>query len=147
MSDPESDPDIVVHASAVALQGRGVLVCGASGRGKSALALALMARGGGLVADDRTCLARRGARILAWAPAPILGLVEARGVGLLRADPDPPTALFAVVDLDAAEPDRLPPPRDRDILGVRLPLVLGAANPNLADSIVQWARTGCRIAP
>lgn len=141
------DPDIIVHASAVALRGRGVLVSGASGSGKSALALALLARGGRLVADDRTCLARRGERVLAWAPEPILGLVEARGVGLLRADPAPPTPLFVIVDLDAAEPDRLPPPRDRDILGIRLPLVLGAANPTLADSIVQWSKTGCRTVP
>lgn len=141
------EPDLILHASAVALWGRGILVCGASGSGKSALALGLLARGGRLLADDRTCLARRGGEVLAWAPAAILGLVEARGMGILRADPAPPGPVRLVVDLDAREPHRLPPRRERDILGVRFPLVLGAANATLADSIVQWARTGCRIAP
>ncbi len=136
-----------VHASAVAVRGRGVLVRGRAGSGKSALALALLARGAALVSDDRTRLARRGDRVLAWAPRSILGLVEARGVGLLAADPAPPTALWAVVDLDELEPDRLPVLHECDILGRRLPLVKGAGNLNLADSIIQWARTGRRIAP
>ncbi len=142
-----SGPVQTLHASAVALWGRGVLVRGASGRGKSAVALGLMARGGALVADDRTRLCLRGARVLIWAPRAILGLVEARGIGLLRADPAPPTPLWAVVDLDAEEAERLPPPRTCDILGHPFPLVRGRGNPDLVDGIVQWARSGDRIAP
>ncbi len=133
-----------VHASAVAVSRRAVLIRGAAGSGKSALALALVARGGRLVADDRTRLARHGAAVLAWAPPAILGLVEARGVGVLRVEPAPPSRLALVVDLDRAETERLPPHRRCDLLGVSLPLVLGAGNPHIADAIGLLLATGGR---
>ncbi len=133
-----------VHASAVAVSGRAALIRGAAGSGKSALALALLSRGARLVADDRTRLARRGVDVLAWAPPAILGLVEARGVGLLRAAPAPPCRLALVVDLDRAEPDRLPPQRHCDVLGIALPLVLGAGNPHISDAIGLLLASGGR---
>ena len=133
---------LILHASAVAFDGRGVLIRGGAGSGKSALALGLLSRSGRLLADDRTCLGRRGADLIAWSPEPLLGLIEARGVGLLHADPAPPAALRLVVDLDAEEPDRLPPDRSCDILGRTLPLVLGAGHPYLADVIPQFLRSG-----
>lgn len=124
-----------VHASAAALGGRAALIRGPSGSGKSALALALLSCGATLVADDRTCLARRGSGVVAWSPLAILGLVEARGVGLLRTDPAPPTRLSLVVDLGRSETERLPPQRSCDILGVEMPLVLGAGNAHLTFAI------------
>lgn len=136
---------MTVHASAVALSGRGVILRGAAGSGKSSLALAVMARGGRLISDDRTCLARRGAAVLAWAPAPILGLIEARGIGLIEVDPAPPTVVSIVVDLDEAEPDRLPPARYCDLLGASLPLVPGAGMPHLADALVAFLASLRRI--
>ena len=138
-------PDLTLHASAVSLSGRGVILRGAAGSGKSSLALALIARGGRLISDDRTCLARRGAGLLAWAPAPILGLIEARGIGLIETEPAPPTFISAVVDLDEPEPDRLPPARYCDLLGTSLPLVLGAGMPHLADALVPFLASLRRI--
>ncbi|RVT82304.1 serine kinase [Rhodobacteraceae bacterium CCMM004] len=132
----------VVHGSAVALAGRGVLVLGASGSGKSATALSLMALGAGLIADDRVCLSRAGAAVIAAAPEAISGLIEARGIGLLRADPQPPAALALVVDLDAAPPARLPPPAHRDVLGVALPLICGKGIAHLAPAVIQFLKTG-----
>ena len=55
-----SHGETIVHASCVARDGRAVLIRGASGSGKSGLALQLMALGAGLVADDRTRLWREG---------------------------------------------------------------------------------------
>ena len=52
MADRSTDPD-TIHASAVALGPVGLLIMGASGSGKSSLALELMARGAKLVADDQ----------------------------------------------------------------------------------------------
>src|SRR5262245_61986603 len=74
---------LLVHGSAVAWGGRGLLILGASGRGKSALALALTATGAALVADDRVEIVRRGRALVARAPAALAGLVEARGIGIL----------------------------------------------------------------
>ncbi len=147
MTGPATAVPLTLHASTVAIAGRGVLIRGASGSGKSALALALLARGAALVADDRTRLARRAGGVLAWAPRGLLGLVEARGVGLLRADPAAPAHLAVVVDLDQAEPHRLPPARHCDILGVALPLVPAASTPHIADALLQWMKTGDRAEP
>ena len=66
-----------VHASCVACDGAGVLILGASGAGKSGLALNLMALGAALVADDRVVLSREGDVVLAACPLPLRGLIEA----------------------------------------------------------------------
>ena len=136
---------LILHASAVALDGRGVLIRGASGSGKSMLALALMARGANLIADDRTCLAKARDGVIAWSPETILGRIEARGIGLLRADPAPPTPLALIVDLDRIESDRLPPLRQGTVAGIRLPMIRGAGHPALADPVMQLLRVPAPI--
>jgi HPr kinase/phosphorylase len=83
----------------VAVEGRGVLLVGPSGAGKSALALRLIALGAELVADDRTLVARHGDRLVAAAPASGHGLIEARGVGLLRLPALGAVPLALAVDL------------------------------------------------
>ena len=130
------------HGSCVALAGAGVLIIGASGTGKSALALALMAIGARLIADDQVLLHRQGDDILARAPASIAGMIEARGIGLLRARALPEIALRLVVDLDRSEPDRLPPRREFTVLNCSLPLVLGKDLPHLSFGIAQYLRGG-----
>ena len=82
--DPSEE--IVVAASCVAVEGRAALILGASGRGKSTLALTLMAMGATLVSDDGVVLRRAPDGLTASAPPALAGLVEARGIGLLRAD-------------------------------------------------------------
>ncbi|PZX16645.1 Hpr(Ser) kinase/phosphatase [Palleronia aestuarii] len=136
------EPGTILHASAVAWEGRGILLRGRAGGGKSSLAFQLMALGAQLVADDQTALAASPRGLLAWAPATILGLVEARGVGLLRADPAPPTPIALVVDLDHAAERRLPDRATCDILGIRLPLISGRDNPHIPAIIVQILKGG-----
>lgn len=131
-----------VHASAVALDGRGVLILGASGTGKSTLALELLALGARLIADDQTILDARAEVLFARAPAPIRGLIEARGLGLLRADPVDDVAIFLVVDLDRDEEDRLPPCRKWQVLGCTIPLVLRVRAPHFPAGILQYLRAG-----
>ncbi|HHY02835.1 MAG TPA: serine kinase, partial [Paracoccus sp.] len=87
-----------IHASAVAIEGRGLLILGPSGAGKSSLALALMAQGALLVADDRVLLDASEGQLIAACPAPLLGRIEARGVGILAAPPAGPVPLAQVVD-------------------------------------------------
>lgn len=132
-----------VHATSVALAGRGLLICGASGAGKSQLALEMMARGAVLVADDRTILRRNGAGIVMTAPTPIRGMIEARGLGLLNA-PCADAPLAAILDLDVTETDRLPPIRLRNMLGVDFPLLHKSACPYFAAALVQYMLSGRR---
>ncbi|MGM0585088.1 MAG: HPr kinase/phosphorylase [Pseudomonadota bacterium] len=138
----------ILHASCVACEGPGgpcaALILGPSGSGKSALALEVISRGGRLVADDRTELAREGAGLTARASEAIAGLIEARGVGLLRlpALARAPVALAA--DLGEAEAERLPPPRSLELLGVSLPLLRLAGNPGAAAALVCLLRAGGR---
>lgn len=133
---------MIVHASCVELRGRGLLILGRSGAGKSTLALDMMALGAGLVADDRTALVREGDRIIADAPATIRGQIEARGVGILGAVPSGPVPLALVVDLDRPEPERLPPHRLHPLLGLDLPLVLGAERAHLCSALLQYLAGG-----
>lgn len=119
------------------------MIRGRSAAGKSSLALQLLALGGKLVADDRTevRLAQTG-RPIASAPAAIRGLIEARGIGLLRVPAAGPTEIAAVIDLDHAEAERLPPLRKADVLGVPVPLLFKVQAPYFAASVVLFLRHG-----
>lgn len=131
-----------IHATAVAISGRGILILGPAGSGKSTLALELMATGASLVADDRTNLARAGDQVLASCPPALSGRIEARGVGILRADPHGPVAVRLVVDLGRTEDHRLPPSRRHDLLDMPLPLVLGPYRPHLYAALRQLVLAG-----
>ena len=149
---PQAEPEkigkspLILHASCVAFEQRGVLILGASGRGKSGLALCLMGYGAGLVADDRTCLYLEdgddGPRVVADAPSVLRGLIEARGVGLLKAEPVGPVSVALIVDLDQAEESRLPPLRTRNLLGQDLPLVHMVDSPAFPAAILQYLKGG-----
>ena len=138
----EESPPRILHASAVACEGRGLLILGRSGSGKSSLALAMMALGAGLVADDRTVLRADGGGLVADCPAALRGRIEARGVGILSARPAGPARLVLAVDLDRPEPERLPPDRRIELLGQPLPLVLGQGRHHLAAVLLQYLRGG-----
>ena len=119
-----------IHASAVLVGARAVLIRGPSASGKSRLALELIeaARAGvllfaRLVADDRVHLEIAGGRLLARPAAALAGLIEVRGVGLLRMAHEPSAVVGFVVDLAAADATRLPEPdkRKADIDGILVP--------------------------
>lgn len=75
------------HATCVRLGAAGVLIRGASGAGKSSLALRLIDRGALLVADDRVCLEPTTEGLQASPPARLAGLLEVRGLGVCRLPP------------------------------------------------------------
>ena len=83
MADPISG-ETNIHASCVAIDGKGVLLLGVSGAGKSDLALRLIDSGARLVADDRTILFVKNDALHAKAPPSIKGLLEIRGVGIVK---------------------------------------------------------------
>jgi len=110
------------HGTVVAWHGSGVLFRGTSGRGKSDLALSVIARGGMLVADDQVVVTRSSDGITAQAPPILAGLIELRGVGLIRMPYLMAVRLSLVIDLVAsASVERLPDFALTGILGHALP--------------------------
>lgn len=142
VAGPGAQP-LILHASCIALADRGLLILGPSGAGKSTLAIQMIARGARLVSDDRTAVTAEAGRLWASCPAPaIRGLVEARGLGLLRAPLQDRAALVLVIDLGQDETERLPPPRSTVIAQCELPLVLRPQNPHLADALCLYLQGG-----
>lgn len=113
---------------------------GPSGSGKSSLALQLMAMGADLVADDRTEITVENACAIARCPTAIHGLIEARGVGILRAIAVKQAGISLVVDLGQSETDRLPPRRYVSIAGVQIELVLGPLRDHFSAAVLCYLR-------
>ena len=113
---------LLVHGTAIAIDGGAVLIRGPSGAGKSDLAVRLIDAGAQLVADDQALLRRAGARITVTAPAAIRGLLEIRGLGILRLPALDEAPLALIVDLAAPEAlERLPEGAAEEVLGCRVP--------------------------
>lgn len=123
-----------VHGSAVAGFGRGVLILGPSGSGKSSLALHLLSLGADLVADDQVNLTKGDTSITMSAPASIANRIESRQFGLLSV-PGGQATLSMVVDLARPSAARLPESQKINILSQEYPLINGKDVPNLAPSL------------
>jgi len=102
-----------IHASCVKLNGVGVLVFGKSGSGKSDLAFRLIKTlGATLIADDRTEIILKNHKIIASCPQKIQGLLEVRGVGIIKLSFEQETSVGLVVELvdDTNKIERHPEP-------------------------------------
>jgi HPr kinase/phosphorylase len=134
---------ITLHATAIAVDGRGMLIMGAAGRGKSTLALGMIGLGAALVSDDQTMLRRAGDGITLTCPAPEMrGVIEVRGMGLLRTTVQMDASLALVVDLDQDETERLPPRRNVSLLGCVIDLVCACKSPNFPVALMLQLRHG-----
>ena len=131
-----------LHATSIAVDGKGLLITGPSGSGKSALALDILSRGGALVADDQTLLRAEHGTLIANAHPRIMGQIEARGLGVLKALPNGPTPIYGLVDLSQSQDKRLPNRLNLTLLGVELPLFLGLPYPHQAPALMQFLRHG-----
>lgn len=142
-------PSPTVHASAVLIGARALLIRGPAGSGKSLLALKLIEaaqsgvlRFARLVADDRVRLEPCHGRLLARAPAELAGLIEVRGLGIQRIDHEPVAVVSGIVDLAAADAERLPNPWLRiEIEGVALPRLAIAVNDDPCPAVLAWLTT------
>ena len=127
MSAEKDASQIFVHATAIAIDRAGVLLLGASGSGKSDLALRLIDAGARLIADDQVILSRVGEKLIANAPTTLAGRIEARGIGILTLDGGRLWRKMPIVmAVDLVEPDRierLPENATRDFLGIAVKLI------------------------
>ncbi|KTQ90899.1 hypothetical protein NS226_15890 [Aureimonas ureilytica] len=114
-----------LHATLVVIDGAGILIRGASGGGKSSLAISLLRRAEAaghharLVADDQVFVEARGEDVFGHAPPAIAGLIEIRGVGILQQPFAGEARVALVVDLSGREAlERLPEPSFVPIAGL-----------------------------
>jgi len=138
-----------IHGTCVAINGHGVLIMGASGSGKSDLALRLIDRGAVLVSDDYTALTAAEGRLFASPPTNIAGLLEIRHIGIVNLPYviDVPIALAIALD---EKPQRMPDePATFEILDLVVPRVglagLEASAPIKAEMML--ARFGLGVEP
>jgi HPr kinase/phosphorylase len=121
-----------IHASAVLVGDHAVLIRGPSGSGKSRLAFDLLLAGRAgqigpatLVADDRVRLQLHAGKLMASPVAALAGLIEVRGLGVRRCSfvADVPVGL--IVDLNAADAERLPSPETLQtrVYGILIPRI------------------------
>lgn len=117
---------MIVHAGLIAARSygpwRGVLIQGPAGAGKSDLALRALAHGFRLVADDRVVLWTSGGRLYGRAPDALAGLIEVRGLDVVRTEAVPLCEICLLAE--AGTPERIPDPQSTDILGLKLPRVI-----------------------
>jgi HPr kinase/phosphorylase len=121
-----------VHASAVQVGNRAVLIRGPSGAGKSRLALDLILAGRAgqiamavLVGDDRVHLRANQGQLMVRPARELAGLIEIRGLGIRRCDFVDEAMVGLVVDLAANDAERLPSPEalQTQISGIKLPRI------------------------
>ena len=138
-----------IHASAVLVGARAVLIRGAAGSGKSSLAFALIQAGGNslpftrLVGDDRVHVEAAHGRVLVRPAETLAGLIEIRGLGIRRLPFEPVAAVGLVVDLGAADSERLPPPASAvtEVAGIPLPRLAVAPGADALPMLFAALRT------
>lgn len=129
-----------VHGTALSVAGRGLLLIGPSGSGKSSIALQLICLGACPISDDIVWLdLREGAPWLFYPPqAPRPLRIEARGVGLIPFDPGDPAPLQLLVDLGRTETARLPEDATLDIAGRPVRRLHKVDNPAFPAMVLQY---------
>jgi HPr kinase/phosphorylase len=149
-----ADDAATIHASAVLVGARAVLIRGPAGAGKSRLAFEFIQAGANgrlafarLVADDRVHVAAAHGRLIARPAASLAGLIEIRGIGICRLPHEPLAVVRLVVDLGMAA-ERMPQAAAMETLidGIRLPRLAVAPGAD-AFSLVLAALTLQKAGP
>lgn len=145
-----------VHASAVLVGSRAVLIRGASGAGKSRLCFDLILAGRAgqipkavLIGDDRVRLQASQGQLVVRPAQELAGLIEIRGLGIFSCEFAAEAIVGLVVDLAAGDAERLPQPdaletRVSGIIIPRIPVAVGyAALPLVIAALTMTASSSC----
>jgi HPr kinase/phosphorylase len=137
-----------VHACAVLVGARALLIRGPAGSGKSLLTFKLIAAAQSgllpfarLVGDDRIRLEPCHGRLLARAPETLAGLIEVRGLGIRQLPHEPVAVVGGVVDLAAPDAERLPRRTEIEVEGIKLPQLKIAEGHDPHPSVLAWLTT------
>lgn len=139
-----------IHASAVLVGDRGVLIRGPSGSGKSSLAFDLILAGRAgqsakttLIGDDRVRVTTRDGTLIVQNIPELAGLIEIRGLGIRKIEAVSEAVVGLIVDLSASDAERLPPPEALKtmISGVELPRIPVAARQSPLPMVLGFLTT------
>jgi HPr kinase/phosphorylase len=125
---------MLMHASCAAREGLGILLTGEPGTGKSDLLLRLLDRGFDLVADDQVAIGEDG---MARPPETLAGLLEVRGLGIMRFPFVGQARPVLVAELSRGVVPRLPEPRRDAVLA--LPVIAVDPRPASAAQLLTLA--------
>lgn len=117
---------------------RAVAIVGASGSGKSSLALQLIGLGAKLIADDQTRIELHGSEVWASKPGTLPSKIEARGVGLLDAPMSDAKPLMLIIDLDTVEQDRFPDQHDTTLLKQKITVLRKVSEAHFPAAILVY---------
>ena len=143
-------PETLIHGVFLNIYGKGVIIKGDSGIGKSEIALELVKRGHLLVADDAVELYHLGQSIVGKAPEVLMNLLEIRGIGVI--DVSKMFGISSILDKDKVDLiiqlDRWVPSKEytrigveendsiEEILGVKLPKVVVPVTSGRSMSVI-----------
>ncbi len=113
----------IIHASSIEINGRGAVILGKSGTGKSNLAIKLISMGANLISDDQTHLKLTEDKIIITKPISTPKLIEARGIGLLHAPYVLSSELFCFIKITDLELPRLPHSKIKNCLGKKIKML------------------------
>jgi serine kinase of HPr protein (carbohydrate metabolism regulator) len=149
-----SDTPATIHASAVLVGAKAVLIRGPSGSGKSRLAWDLVQAGdrgdlpfARLVADDRAYVEAHGSCVLVRPAPQLAGMIEIHGLGIRRLANEPIAAIGWVIDLASPDAARMPPKEAQEtaVLGVVLPRLSIALGMAALPLVLAWLRTTAAV--
>ena len=137
-----------VHACAVLVGARALLIRGPAGSGKSLLTFKLIAAAQSgllpfarLVGDDRIRLEPCHGRLLVRAPDTLAGLIEVRGLGIRQLPHEPVAVVGGVIDLATPQANRLPERAEVEVEGIKLPQLKIAEGHDPHPSVLAWLTT------
>jgi HPr kinase/phosphorylase len=143
-----------IHASAVLVGAKAVLIRGPSGSGKSLLAWNLVQAGAHgdlpfarLVADDRAYVEAHGSRLLVRPAPQLAGMIEVHGLGIRQLAYEPKAAIGWVIDLASPDGARMPgkEAQETTVLGVAVPLLSIATDTDALPLFLAWLRTTAAV--
>ena len=117
------DNSKIMHATSVDIDGKGVVILGKSGTGKSNLAVKLISMGAKLISDDQTKFKLKENTIIISKPETTPNLIEVRGIGLIKVPFVVSAKLFCFVKITNLELKRLPDAKKKSCFGKKIKMM------------------------